>query len=55
METASRKNALELQFFATDPFFVELKDEPRLLAIAERAREKALAERRKLQRVGAPT
>ncbi len=55
MKAAADQSEMEIQFFAVDPFFAELKDEPRLLEIAAKVRERALAERRKLERVGAPT
>ena len=55
MNAAADQHELEVQFFTIDPFFAEFKDEPRLLEIAENVRERALAERRKLERVGAPT
>ena len=42
------------QFFANDPYFAELRDEPRLVAIATETSERMLAERRKLEPVGAP-
>lgn len=54
MRAAAGQAEAEIQFFAIDPFFAEFKDEPRLLEIAAQARERALAERRKLERVGAP-
>ena len=54
MEAASAQHDMGIQFFALDPFFAELREEPRLIEIAEKARERARAERRKLERVGAP-
>jgi TolB-like protein/Tfp pilus assembly protein PilF len=54
IEKASEQNVLEIQFLALDPFFAELRDEPRLLEIAARARERGLAEYRKLKRAPAP-
>ena len=44
----------EYQFFANDPFFAEMREEPRLVAIAAETRDHTLAERRKLDPVGAP-
>jgi len=54
MEVAGEQNELEIQFFANDPYFADLRDEPRLLEIAAQARGHAMRERRKLERVGAP-
>jgi len=54
MQNALEQNFLEHTFLEHDPFFLELRDEPRLRAIAEQMRERALAERRKLQGVTAP-
>jgi TolB-like protein/Flp pilus assembly protein TadD len=54
MEASAEQNELEIQFFAIDPFFAELRDEPRLIEIGSAARASALAERRKLRPVGAP-
>ena len=48
MQAARDNNDLTHQFFATDPFFAELRDEPRLLEIAEQTRQRAQAERTKL-------
>lgn len=53
-EEARDNNDLIHQFFATDPYFAELRDEPRLVAIAAATRERAVAELRKLEPVGAP-
>jgi len=53
-EAARDQNDLIHQFFANDPYFAELRNEPRLVAIATSARERSLAERRKLEPVGAP-
>mgnify|MGYP001819866913 FL=1 len=54
MRTAMEQNELEIQFFANDPFFAEVRDEPRLLEMASAARARGLAEHRKLRPVGAP-
>ena len=53
-EGAKSHDDLIHHFFAEDPYFVELRDEPRLVAIASKTREHLLAERRKLEGVGAP-
>lgn len=53
-EAARESNDLQHQFFANDPFFAEMREEPRLVEIANRTRDHALAERRKLEPVGAP-
>ena len=53
MQGALEQNFLEHTFIDHDPFFAELRDEPRLRAIADQMRERALAERAKLERPGA--
>ena len=53
-EAARDSNDLIHHFFANDPYFAELREEPRLVAIAAATRERAIAERRKLEPVGAP-
>ena len=53
-EAARDNNDLTHHFFATDPYFAELRNEPRLIAIAAETRERSIAERRKLEPVGAP-
>jgi TolB-like protein/regulator of sirC expression with transglutaminase-like and TPR domain len=53
-EGARAHDDLIHQFFASDPYFAALRDEPRLVAIATKTRERMLAERRKLEPVGAP-
>jgi hypothetical protein len=53
METTLDHNILEHTFVEHNPFFAELRDEPRLRAIAEQMRERALAERAKLEMPGA--
>jgi TolB-like protein/Flp pilus assembly protein TadD len=57
MQKALDQNILEHSFIEHDPFFAELRDEPRLRAIADQMRERALAERRKLEKpsTAAPT
>ena len=52
MQAALEQNFVEHSFIVHDPFFAEYRDEPRLVAIAGEMRERAAAERRKLQ---APT
>ena len=54
VQAAQESHDLQHQFFANDPFFAEMREEPRLVAIAAETRENALAERRKLDPVGAP-
>jgi TolB-like protein/Tfp pilus assembly protein PilF len=54
MQVALRQNILEHTFLEHDPFFAEFRDEPRLVAIADEMRARALAERRKLRTVTAP-
>ncbi|MEJ2257726.1 MAG: hypothetical protein P8X98_12130, partial [Woeseiaceae bacterium] len=49
MQTALDQNILEHTFLENDPFFAEFRDEPRLVAIADEMRERALAERAKLR------
>jgi TolB-like protein len=49
MQAASAQNDWRHQFFAVDPAFAEFRDDPRLVEIAEETRKRALAERRKLQ------
>lgn len=53
-EAARDQNDLIHQFFANDPYFADLRNEPRLVAIATSSRERSLAERRKLDPIGAP-
>ncbi len=53
-EGARAHDDLIHQFFASDPYFAALRDEPRLVAIAAKTRDRMLAERRKLEPVGAP-
>ena len=53
-EGARDNHDLIHHFFYNDPYFAELRDEPRLVAIATKTRERLLAERRKLDPVGAP-
>ena len=53
MQSALDQNILEHTFVEHNPFFAELRDEPRLRAIAEKMRERALAERAKLEMPGA--
>jgi TolB-like protein/Flp pilus assembly protein TadD len=48
MRAAWTDRHLYQQFFTNDPFFAELRDEPRLLEIAEQTRLHALAERQKI-------
>jgi tetratricopeptide (TPR) repeat protein len=54
VEAAQASHDMQHQFFANDPFFADFREEPRLVAIAAETRERALAERRKLEPVGAP-
>ena len=49
MKDALDQNFLQHTFIEHDPFFAEMRDEPRLRAIADEMRERALAERDKLQ------
>lgn len=49
LQAARDENDLSLQFLANDPYFAEFRDEPRLLAIADETRKRALAEREMLQ------
>ena len=49
MQSASDQYLLEHTFIKHDPFFTELRDEPRLIAIANKMREHVLAERKKLE------
>jgi len=49
MEIALDDGDYENQFFATDPYFAEFRDDPRLLHIAAETRKRAQAERKKLQ------
>jgi hypothetical protein len=53
MQEALDQNFLQHTFIEHDPFFAELRDEPRLRAIADEMRERVLAERRKLTTPGA--
>ena len=43
MQTALDQDILEHTFLENDPFFAEFRDEPRLVAIADEMRERALA------------
>jgi hypothetical protein len=54
LQAAQESHDLRHQFFANDPFFADMREEPRLVAIAAETRDHALAERRKLEPVGAP-
>jgi tetratricopeptide (TPR) repeat protein len=54
MQEALDQNFLQHTFIDHDPFFAELRDEPRLRAIADEMRERVLAERRKIQGITAP-
>ncbi|MEJ2299608.1 MAG: tetratricopeptide repeat protein [Woeseiaceae bacterium] len=49
MQTALDQNILEHTFLENDPFFAEFRDEPRLVAIADEMRGRALDERAKLR------
>lgn len=51
MQSASDKHFLEHTFLEHDPFFAELREEPRLIAIADQMREHVIAERKKLEQV----
>ena len=53
MQKALDQNILQHTFIEHDPFFAELRDEPRLRAIADQMRQRALAERAKLEMPGA--
>ena len=54
MQAAMEQNELEIQFFAVDPFFAEMRDEPRLMKIAAEARASALRPVRALIREDLP-
>ncbi|MBT8141663.1 MAG: hypothetical protein KJO88_04820, partial [Gammaproteobacteria bacterium] len=49
MQGASDKHFLEHTFLEHDPFFAELREEPRLIAIADQMLERVIAERKKLE------
>ena len=49
MQSASDQYFLEHTFIKHDPFFAELRDEPRLIAIADKMRDHVIAERKKLE------
>ncbi|MGJ8663838.1 MAG: tetratricopeptide repeat protein [Marinicella sp.] len=49
MEHALDENILEYSFIKHDPFFIELRDEPRLIAIAEQMKSHAMAQAAQLE------
>ncbi len=48
LEAAHEQNFLQHMFIEHDPFFTGLRDDPRLVALAEEARQDGLAERQRL-------
>jgi len=55
MQVVREQNILQHTFLQYDPFFAQLRDEPRLIGIAGHMRERALAEHRKLEGARIPS